>query len=977
MFETKDNLINNFKKPMNLASMALDELTDRLGGTKVVADPNTPFCFLMEFGSSITASAIQAIDDKLPTLYAPRAQSMEDLFVHMSDFDYLHMYATPSSTKMILTLPKAYLISRAIEVNSNYKQLTIPRDTVFVIGRYNFGIYYPINILINSYSQTFNVLYDTSIANPLHSLTTNVVEKSESSLKGIDYISLTFPIYQFSKDTITMSLVAETGFSTKLTYNDQFYALRIFTYKDGEYIELHQTQSQYVYDINHPTALIQVLLDTNQVKISIPQIYFDDGYMGSKLEIELYTTLGALDISTVNIEYKDLAVRFQANKRETNQYNSVFHKLPFDQILQLAKGSKIIGGSNAIDVNDLRERIVNNTLYRTVPITENDIEVYLEDNGFYVKKYLDNVTDRIFYAYRVLTDETGAIIPSINMKMKMLATYANEYVSFLKQSDNSITVLPTTIYEYDGSTDDVTPLTNDVIEKIKSMNKEELVATLNENHYFRSPFHLCVDLSDMYPSVTSFNLMTPNIDEIIFDNENFDISSRMVTYDAVISHQHEGTGGYKLTLSVSKSDDLLQLSEDNLLVYLTVQTTDGYWIGIPVTYSEKLATRFKYEVEILTNYHLTLDDEIYITNLKNDSLDLQEYPVSLKSKFYLVYLVNKAAFNGNIADANSEITLGVPDEYLNTYVALDRQHLSITLGCKLNDVIRHNIEISSSQKQYARWEYNVADVYEQDVYEKDDKGQLISSVDENGHVVLNKIHSAGEHKRNEQGELLWKHRIGDIRYSEDGKPITVLNRSKIYYLDLMLIDAKVFASERTSETNFVKSIYRVLESYFTTIRNLQEQLLERTYVYFKCVRSTGTSNFNHGDGVTTKENIEMSFKILCYVPSYVKKNDDIQQKIIDLICQNIEDAIKTKTISMMDIFSKVQNKLGDYIDHFTLLGVNNNVTHQTFQILDEDAQPSIARKLELTEDNIISLKQQLDVSFVALNDNNETVNVSL
>ena len=168
MFENKDTLINQLNSPMNIAAMALDEIHDRLNGTRIIADPNSPFCHLLEFGSSISAMTIQAIEEKFPLLYAQRAQSMEDLFMHMSDYDYLSLYATPASTTLRMAFPKKYLIDNALKYNDNYKQVTIPKDTVFMIGKYPFGIYYPINILINNYTRTFTVVYDTTYSNPLH-----------------------------------------------------------------------------------------------------------------------------------------------------------------------------------------------------------------------------------------------------------------------------------------------------------------------------------------------------------------------------------------------------------------------------------------------------------------------------------------------------------------------------------------------------------------------------------------------------------------------------------------------------------------------------------------------------------------------------------------------------------------------------------------------------------------------------------------
>ena len=117
MFEDKSTLIAQLKSPLNLASMALTEIENRLGGEKIIADPTSPFCHLLEFGSSITAESIQAIDDKLPKLYPQRATTMEDLYLHMSDYDYLCMYSSPASCSLGFTISKKYLTANSKTFN--------------------------------------------------------------------------------------------------------------------------------------------------------------------------------------------------------------------------------------------------------------------------------------------------------------------------------------------------------------------------------------------------------------------------------------------------------------------------------------------------------------------------------------------------------------------------------------------------------------------------------------------------------------------------------------------------------------------------------------------------------------------------------------------------------------------------------------------------------------------------------------------
>ena len=975
MFESKDILIEQLNSPMNIAAMALDEIHDRLEGTRIIADPNSPFCHLLEFGSSLNAMVVQAVEEKYPLLYAQRAQTMDDLFLHMSDYDYLRLYATPASTTLRMAFPKKYLIDNALEYNENYKQVTIPRDTVFMIGKYPFGIYYPINILINNYTRTFTVTYDTTVTNPLYTLTKNIVDKYDITYGSLEYLVIDIPIYQFARSMTESVVDSSLGFVQQITFNNQFYAVRVFNCVNNDYQEMNQSLNQIVYDVNNPTVLLQVKQDEHKLKLTIPQVYFDSGIMGSRVAIEVYTTLGPLDIDTTNIDGTSIRVDFALRSRFTTEYSSILKNLPFDTVMSL-NGNRIIGGSNAVDFATLRKRVIYDNLTQSVPITEQDIEVYLEDNGFYVKKFQDNVTQRIYHAYRTLTDNEGNIVPSMTLQFRMESDYIDnpEYTGFLEQADTSVTVLPTMLYRYREDVNDVVPLTVDELTLLSNMDKQTLADTLNNSQYLRSPFHIRFDLTDDYPHATSYNLMTPSINQLVYETENYNISSKVMTYVADIVHLDEGVGGYRVSLSVSRSDDLLNINSDDILIYAFTKTTEGYTVGCVVDYIEPMENRYLYQFNIETNYHLTENNEISITNFQNDRYSLSEHSIPLTNQFYLVHMVRTSVLEGmdvNFEPAPQSVSNGVPDRYLNEYTALTRQYLTISLGHTLSDVINNNIETSVSGTRYETWEYDVPATYENVVYARTEDGKLKYTVSDTGDVQLEIAHQAGDQIRDEYGNPVYAHRKGDVRYSANGEPIVSIPGSKIYYTDMMFIDAKVFASERAAEMTFVSELSTILESYFDTIRTIQDQLLERTMLYFRAVRTAGTASFNLGDGITSRQNIEMSFRVRCYVQSYVKQDAALQETITDSICTAIEENIKTKNINMLDIFASVKETLSDYIEYITLLGINDDITNQTFIVLDEDAQPSLRRQLVLTDDNILSLEKALDIEFVALENNTD------
>ena len=970
MFDDKSLLISTLRNPTNIAAKALNEIESRLNGTITIADPNAPFCHLLEFGSSIAAQVINAMDAKLPALYPKRAENMEDLYGHMSDFDYLRMYSTPARSALRMFLPKKFLLDNAVEYNANYKKLVIPSDTTFLVAKYNFGIYYPIEILINNYTGSFTVAYDTSESNPLHVLSKNIVDKYEIQYMGVDYLILDFPIYQFSKSSIVETIVSSTGFVKSINYNDKFYALRVFNYKNGTYTELAQTQSKIVYDATVPTLYLQVHPDKNKIVLNIPQVYFDNGMMGSKLLIEVYTTVGVLDIDTSNLLDTDIGVTYNNNARTDSTFTNIFKNMPYDIILQLS-GDRITGGSNAISVSTLRQRVIQDTLYDRVPISEADISVMLEDNGFYVHKSLDNVTDRIYYAYKVIRDSTGSIVPSTTIPLKLLGTDVTDgkHSTLVNCSaDSSVTILPTTIYKYNQDANCAIPLVDDELNKLVSLDKDVLATTLNTAGYLKSPYHVRVSMNGNYPRADTYNLMTPTVDKIIFVEDNYETTYKLVSYAATINH--DNIGYYEVTLSVSASDDVTNLSVNDILLYVMVKSDDK-WVGTTCEYvSFNPATNiFIYKFKIPTTYHLTLDNKIGITYTNDeDTYTNYEYLINLVSDFHVVYMVARSAVT-DVSEPVDSIITGVPDQYKQLYIGLSRQYFTITLGTNINNVIYNNVEVTLGANTYARYETNIPAKYTEDVYEKDENGYIKTYTDVNGKMYTKKIHEVGEAITDETGKVRFEHMAGDVIRDSYGNPVVVSAGVDTYFITMMFIDAKMFFSDRQAELDFQSNIYTSLNSYFSTITSMQDQLLERTKLYFRCVKSIGTANVNIGDGAVSKQNIELSFRIVCYVASYVKQDESIQNQITEMLCTFIEEAIESKTISMLDIFEKVKEKVSDYIDHFDLLGINDNVALQTFVVTAEDSQPSIRRQLVLTEDNILSLRKQIDVTYVTLTPN--------
>ncbi len=148
---TESNAWDVLKNPLALQKQILEDYENRLDSdVEVLKDSNNTFMFLLETFGRNSANLTECIDGKLIYQYPRRASDTEELYDHISDFDYVGFFSEPAPLPLKFYLHKDFIIDNAIEVpGTNYKKITIPKDSIFEIGRYKFSLYYPIDIRVN------------------------------------------------------------------------------------------------------------------------------------------------------------------------------------------------------------------------------------------------------------------------------------------------------------------------------------------------------------------------------------------------------------------------------------------------------------------------------------------------------------------------------------------------------------------------------------------------------------------------------------------------------------------------------------------------------------------------------------------------------------------------------------------------------------------------------------------------------------
>lgn len=962
MWNDEDFNADVLANPLRIQYNHLNELQNRLGGEQIVADPNSGYALLSEMASSLTSQVVKFVDRGLVKIYPRRAITLDDLYAHLSDFDYINLTADPASTKIQFAMDAKYLRNKAAQFDAAYQKVIIPANTSFTIAGRTYGIYYPIEIRINTATGNFIVSYDTSEDNPLHTLADNTLDYSQSTIAGIDWLFITLPVWQFARTIRRSQVMASTGFREKYSYTDQFYACRVYSIDaDGVETELEGTLSENIYAPSIPTAKIRIDSSNKNVEVLIPQIYIDNGSIGSFIRTEIYTTAGALDetFSTTDLQSPTWTYPQDTIDAETSRYSVILTALPVIQVLGV--DPKVVGGSDGLGMDEFKRRIVTGSMYRTVPITPPQLEAYMEDKGFTLKKYIDNITNRIYYAYKTITGGNINTVLAATPSTKLDMSIVNQVSSIINHGNSTLTLLPSTVYQYSSAGDLSVPLTDTELLELKTLTGDTLVERVNTFDYTKSPYHIVVFMEDNYPISKTFDLSNPSVKNITFEAENTTMVAQANIRTIVMKHMDDGIGGFRIRLGVAKTTTMAAIAEDDISIYLSFKTTAGSSVYGKATFVTTYEGMYVYDLILSTNYQIDKNGVIRITSLVDENNNPVIADITLDSKVTTFFFVKTTAVTG--VEQDYSIMTTAPSFVTDSYAA-NKQTFDLHLGEDRSEVVFNKTTVVWNPTAYATYDTTEYEVYQADEFKRDASGKFIYEI-VNGQLLLEKLHAAGEIKYNDSNEPVVKHAAGDYMRDAQGNRIAITERTQTYYVETMQVDYRLFASQNKVDKTFTTNIGPSIGAYLDVLKGSTENL-EQTKIYFKPNRTLGTGQFITGSGVQVVMDLGLSFGFKVGVTSGIMASPDILDSIRKNIRSVVEQHISKPTISITRIVEDIRGLVADYIVSIDIVGINNDIQLQTLVLVDEDNDPVVRVRMVKNDDGTVSLEKAIDIEFVPL-----------
>ena len=1020
-----DDITKMYAHPGIIQQRTLERLSSKMLGDAPIVEPNSTAVSIMEGFSTEMAGFGQASIAALSPLYAHRAQTAEDLYKHMSDFDYLGLFSEPAPVFMNLMFQRDALIESAIPVNDQYSKVIIPKDSEFLIAGYKFGIFYPIEIRINRVTGTIIVQHDAATVNPLSVLTQVTLEHRIQRISGLDLISIKIPLHQFTRETYVERVVANSSLSKSYPYTDKFYAARVWTKIDGVRTELKQTLSDDIYDLDHATAQVKVDADRGQVRITIPQVYINNGQVYTDVEVAVYTTKGELDIDISNVSPESISAKFTLpGDPEIDKYVEPITRpsiLGFTPI-----STRIVGGSNGLTFDEHKHRVKHNAFRGDTLIGPMELESYFKDIGFKVHRHRDGLTNRIYKANRGITDGSSNILPAASLSADLYIDQMqaldpgsrlspdfplNPYMSVKAQDGTGVYIIkPTQVFKYSLSGNTAIPLTVDEMRALDELTPAELVAELNNTTYLYSPYYYRIDTSDRFPLMEIYDFSLPEVNRIEFLRENPDIVTQLSVYNATVETVHNF--GFIVELTVTKTSDLADVNPlTDIGIVLSHNGNNGNFTYQSAVYDRTVGDHWIFKLGMTTDFEITGEHEIDILSMI-DLVGNTGHRVPMDSDYNLTFYVKTDALPAGTVSSSTSIG-GPINALVPDFTPTTEQSIELKLGRRVEELF-NNVDVRYTDKPFITYTETKFAKYDTDQFERDSNGNFVTTLNGDGDPVLNKIHDAGGIIYNQTSTTITD--VNKLNYIDsviiggpnNGLLLTVANieahlntvltlnvptavqragqyildayghpqplldindeevkRTTYFQTEMLFVDYKLTRAYGVEYDEYRKGIAQSINSYFTAISSARPKLLEETKLFFEPLRSIGYSKFRVSDEIIIDADLEMTIGFKLFVEKYVAEDLNLQAVIKESIITIVDKYVSNSRFSLVELGNLITAAMDEYIVSIDIYGINGSQTLQTLMQIDDSVVPHLKQKLFLDDDGSIQIDRGVDITFVA------------
>ena len=946
--------------PASIQRIALTALHEIHNGEVEVVDSATPFGFLLQATATTTSAAIDEAHSLIRKQYPAEAQTEEDLYLHMSDRDYLNRFAMPSSARFIFAFDKEELLQKMVhDEELDIRKLIIPRNTIVTINNIVFTLQYPIEIRQLQHGGV-QIVYNNNIETPTQTLESNIIEYNTFFSDDVEWLLFEINLMQLEIRSIVSTPDLVSNIDEDIILNDNFYYIRAYIKQNDQWVEFRTTHTDQVYDITRLTAVIKVFND--RVNVTIPQIYSTIGLLNGQLRFDVYETKGEINADLSIYPPETFVTTFKPDEFDIP---SSVYSAPFRNFKTLSIMSRDItdGGNNPMTFEELREAVINNSVgQQIIPITNNQIETSLVRNGYEIVKNIDNITNRTFLATKPMPAPTNTkLITPASASIETIIVNEEELrrLGSTKTNFRSVTITPNTLFE---SVNGVMKLVPDAKTKaILALTPELRAKEVSTNNYFYTPFHYVLDFELERFNSRPYFLDKPEIINKSFISDN-DRTLMQVSIGGMDIKKVDS--GYVLAISLKSSKNWKELNDNECFVQLAFIPTgekhyaylNGELQGLNED-DERI-----YHFDLTTNYYINNRDEIQFTKFKMFTKDERLVASKLLNEFDVLFATTKKMPESWRKDD--------VDDKLGKYLlpsnihGISNERVKIQFGHALNNLWARSRSIISAA-DYSRYTEDVPLVYENDVYEYDEvTGSAVEIV--NGTVKYKVKYHKGDPVLDKKGAPMYKHRAGDTILNEAGKPVFSNEYSLVRQLDIMMVEGEYWFANDLSSIEYRESLVRHVVNWIVDgLGQINKHLLEQTSIFFYPKSTVGQIDVMINNSIRTIIESGQGFNVRIYVSRNVLSNHDLRNELKDSTTRIIANELKKDIVNNSNIISALKEAYGTDVVAFDVSGLGGKGNVETITVLNDAKRLSLRKRLVAQGDGSLIVEEDITCDFIS------------
>ena len=926
------------------------------GGDIAFVDPSNPVVFAITNQGVLASTVMEHAADLNRKQYAYMARTMDDLYHHMSDKDYIGLFSNPSRVKCTFRCQIDDLMQHMVEVpDLNQYKLVIPRNSYLTVDSTEFTLLYPIVIRRQKFGK-FSITYDTDLNSPLADLSTNIITHKVIRIDGKDCLTFDFSLMQCNITTKSDMVSQAADTIIRVPLENGYHFCRVFNNvavgNTKQRTELITTHSALVYDWRKPTAVVKV--EETQVTISIPRIYISAGMTG-EIQVDVYTTKGPLDMPLGGYALNEFVFQYRSTfKEEIDQY---VVPLQLMNTVSVFSSTTSYGGSKAKTFDELYEQVISNGLGDpTLPVADVKLKYALRALGYEVMLHVDNMSTRIYLATRDLPiPKDNNLHSPISSAIETLAFKGSlsEISRGVIENYAAYTITPAALFRIENG---IVYLQNDsVIASLTALPPDKLAATLTTEPYFWTPFYYVIDVSNDQLNVRPYHLDKPEILSMSFETEN---TSTNITCSTTAYDIQKFANGYIIDAYTTCSDDYLALDHTELWAQLSyapagsnvLASVNGQLYGT-------IEGGYVWRFYVITSYHVDSYDGMILTNFTMLDTVQRDLPVPLENTFNLIYGIS-TDLPATFKPIDTDRIVGY--EFLpSTAHAITHEYMDVRFGYALTHLWTQ--ARSFADVEYQRYPADIVAVYQEDVYAPfPDTGLKIKVVD--GEVTYNVTHHAGD-PIVINGETQYIAKAGDFIYDANGMPVPVADRYMLRSIDILFMEAAFrFADSDLSKTYLDNTIMSIVTWCVEDMVGLGPRLLDETWIRFTPKKTTSTVNVQVDNTIVqinANQSLTVHYHLIEEITSthQVRDREDIERITSEVLAIELGKSV----ISVDDLQSKLKNAIGNSVLNVQLLGLGGDKNLQLIIVPEASQRLTIGKRVRAQSSGVLYVEDDINV----------------